>query len=136
MSHSIDILFRTDRFNLSDEKPHFINPCCFGEDMLEWLRNRMIERGATVGEPIQEDWGWCEEVFLGGISYLLGVGGNSDEEAGQPNLGEWRLMVTRQRSVTDKLFGRNKEAGPLPDVLLEILRSEPTLRDVQMEEGS
>jgi hypothetical protein len=33
-----DILFETDRFNVSEVKRHFINPCCFGEDLAGWLR--------------------------------------------------------------------------------------------------
>lgn len=40
-----DILFDTNRFNLSEVKEHFINPGCFGEDLAVWLRAKLIERG-------------------------------------------------------------------------------------------
>lgn len=29
---ALDFLFDTDRFNLSEAKPHLINPCCYGKD--------------------------------------------------------------------------------------------------------
>ena len=46
-----DILFETDRFNVSEVKEHFINPCCFGEDLAEWLRQELIKREITASAP-------------------------------------------------------------------------------------
>jgi len=42
-------------------KPHFINPCCFGEDFAAWLRRELAplaDGGFTFSDPIQEDYGW------------------------------------------------------------------------------
>jgi hypothetical protein len=32
------ITIETDLFEHREVKPHFINPCCFGEDFAAWLR--------------------------------------------------------------------------------------------------
>jgi hypothetical protein len=59
-------------------KPHFINPCCFGEDFAAWLRGRLsplAEEGFYFGDPIQEDYGWglwaslLEDRFWIALSY-------------------------------------------------------------------
>jgi hypothetical protein len=69
------ILFKTGRLNVSKVGEHFINPCCFGEDLAAWLRIKLADRGATVGPPGQEDWGWYLRVKYDGDSYFLGNSG-------------------------------------------------------------
>ncbi|MCL7422301.1 MAG: hypothetical protein M8364_15525 [Methylobacter sp.] len=52
---------RTDKFEHREVKEHSINPCCFGEDFAEWLSeriNNISRKGFSIGEPIQEDYGW------------------------------------------------------------------------------
>ena len=59
MNESIAI--ETDLFEHREVKPHFINPCCFGEDFAVWLKqelSRFPELGVVLSEPIQEDYGW------------------------------------------------------------------------------
>src|SRR5690348_14066400 len=55
------ITIETDLFEHRKVKPHFINPCCFGEDFAVWLRDKLSPL-ATLGfdftAPIQEDYGW------------------------------------------------------------------------------
>ena len=130
-----DVLFETGRFNLSEVKPHFINPCCFGEDLAAWLRAKLIERGMTTIEPGQEDWGWYIETRIGGTAYFIGIGGNVDEAGREQNDGEWRLMIEKHRSLTDKITGRNKISpdDPIFGVVEEILRAEPDFRNVRRE---
>ena len=53
------VTFKTPRFNQTEVQPHFINPCCFGEDCIFWLIAELRERGwADLTDPWQEDWGW------------------------------------------------------------------------------
>ena len=33
----------TDLFEHREVKPHFINPCCFGEDFAKWLRHELAD---------------------------------------------------------------------------------------------
>lgn len=56
-----EIRIETDLFEHREVKPHFINPCCFGEDFAVWLTNELSSLAADgfeFSEPIQEDWGW------------------------------------------------------------------------------
>jgi hypothetical protein len=48
--NALHLLFRTNRFNLSKVGEHFINPCCFGEDLAAWLGGRLREKGVEVRE--------------------------------------------------------------------------------------
>ena len=116
-----DILFDTDRFNLSEAKPHFINDICFGDDAAAWLREQLLALGIQAIEPAQEDWGWYIEATHAGSSYFIGVGGNPQAGASYKNAGEWRIMIEKHRSLWDKLTGKNKLA---PDeAILAIIRS-------------
>jgi hypothetical protein len=132
---SCDILVRSDRFNLSEVKDHFINPCCFGEDLAAWLQGKLMERNVDAKGPGQEDWGWYLEVFFQGATYFLGVGGNSEEDPNRPNYGEWRLMVEKNRSLFEKLLGKNKftEDDDLVRLTLEIIKTEPGFESVKVE---
>ncbi len=57
-----EITVETDLFEHREVKPHFINPCCFGEDFASWLRDKLAPLAAANGfllaQPIQEDYGW------------------------------------------------------------------------------
>jgi hypothetical protein len=103
-----DILFETARFNLSEVKEHFINDCCFGEDLAAWLQGRLNSKGMHALEPYQEDWGWEFSVKDSLGSYYVGVGGNGAEDALNKDQGEWRVMISKRRSLWSILTGKNK----------------------------
>lgn len=130
----LDILFDTDRFNLSETKEHFINPCCFGDDLANWLRAKLLERGIPTIEPGQEDWGWYIESRLGGNSYFIGIGGAAEESAPKSNLGEWRIMK-KHRSLWEKLGGKNRTSldDPIFAVIREILEREDDFKSIRYE---
>ena len=55
------ITIETDLFEHRNVRPHFINPCCFGEDVALWLKRELspvIKDGFSFSETIQEDYGW------------------------------------------------------------------------------
>jgi hypothetical protein len=55
------ITIETGMFEHREVKPHFINPCCFGEDFAIWLIRELsplADCGFTFSNPIQEDYGW------------------------------------------------------------------------------
>jgi hypothetical protein len=73
------IIIETDIFEHREVKPHFINPCCFGEDFAAWLKrelSRFQDLGVELSDPIQEDYGWCllasrgKDRFLIALSYV------------------------------------------------------------------
>jgi hypothetical protein len=130
-----DVLFDTNRFNLSEVKEYFINPCCFGEDLAAWLRGKLLERGIPTIEPDQEDWGWYIESTYGGRAYFIGIGGNADETSSDANRGEWRISVEKHRSLRDKLTGKNPMSSdePIIAVIREIVEAEPDFKNIRYE---
>jgi hypothetical protein len=55
------VMIETDLFEHREVKPHFINPCCFGEDFAAWLKQELLHSSnldLEFSEPIQEDYGW------------------------------------------------------------------------------
>ena len=133
-----DLLFETDRFNLSEVKNHFINPCCFGEDVAAWLREELLGEGINVTEPDQEDWGWYIEAEYRGDSYFIGIGGNTDEFSEKRNQGEWRILVEKNRSTWQKLTHRDdvSSANELMNIIRRIVEKESGVKNVRFENGA
>lgn len=76
----------TDVFEHREVKPHFINPCCFGEDFAAWLKERLVpleKSGYRLSDIIQEDYGWGfwvhhgDDPFWVALSYV----GDGPQEA-------------------------------------------------------
>ncbi|HIP81922.1 MAG TPA: hypothetical protein EYH16_05870 [Leucothrix mucor] len=101
------ILFETDKFNLTKEGEHFINPGCFGEDFANWLQPKLEVHKITVLDTYQEDWGWEIWCSHNSQDYYLGVGGVPDATK-STDFGEWRVMFTKKRKLTESLLGKNK----------------------------
>ena len=133
--NALNLVFRTSRFNLSKVGAHFINRCCFGEDLSAWLRDRLREQGVEAGEPYQEDWGWELPVKDNGQPYYLGVSGNADGGNADPDEGEWRVIIEKKRSIKHRITGAGKIT--CGDELLlsvkETLTADPSIRDVRVE---
>lgn len=134
---SIDILFETNRFNVSEVKQNFLNSCCFGEDFAEWLRQRLVERGVTVSMPGQEDWGWYLSAAEALQHYFLGLSGYLGESAVGKDDGEWRVIVKKERSVWDRLRGKNKitDSDPMVAILEKILCEQTDVRNIRREKN-
>jgi hypothetical protein len=74
-----NITIETELFEHREVKPHFINPCCFGEDFAAWLREHlvpMVDPRFDFSKIIQEDYGWgfwarhVDDGFWVAISYV------------------------------------------------------------------
>jgi hypothetical protein len=130
-----DILFETDRFNVSDVKAHFINSCCFGEDLAAWLQQELTGKGVNVDTSGQEDWGWYLLAQRDSQHYLVGITGYRSEDPVGRNDGEWRIMVGKKRSIWEKLRGRNitTEDDPMLAIIEEILHEQAGIRNVRRE---
>lgn len=100
------ITVETDLFEHRQVRPHFINPCCFGEDFAAWLKGELASLavdGFGFSDPIQEDYGWGfwaargKDRFWIALSY---VGDGPQEEPAQ-----WIISVNESRGVIKRLFG-------------------------------
>jgi len=89
------ITVETAQFEHREVKPHFINPCCFGEDFAAWLKEQispLANSGFTLSKTIQEDYGWGfwarrgKDPFWVAISYV----GDGPQEPPAP---QWVISV-------------------------------------------
>jgi hypothetical protein len=134
--NALRILFRTNRFNLSKVGAHFINPCCFGEDLAAWLQGKLRELEIEIRPPYQEDWGWELPAKLPSGSYYLCMSGNAEESSADKDDGEWGIMVEKKRSVGQLLTGKGKirSDDEMMRTVEEILTKEPAIREVRREQ--
>jgi hypothetical protein len=122
--------FRTDRFNRTEVRPHFINPNCFGDDCAAWLVAGLRQRGWTeVSEPWQEDWGWQTSTARNGHRYLISIGLMEEDDP------EWLVHVQEHTGWLTKLRG---QAGPsalrdLVGAIHEVLSAGPDIRQVRWQ---
>jgi hypothetical protein len=132
--NALHILFRSNYFNLSKVGEHFINPCCFGEDLATWLRSKLAGKSIETAPPYQEDWGWELPAKTGRDSYYLCMSGNADNSGNDE--GEWRIIFEKRRSIWERLTGRGKIAAddPLVRLVEEILATDPAIGNVHREE--
>ena len=88
------ITIQTDLFEHREVKPHFINPCCFGEDFAAWLKQKLAplaNKGFEISEPIQEDYGWGLWVSRGKDPFWVALGYCG--EGAQEEPAQWVVSV-------------------------------------------
>ena len=130
----IDISFKTARFNLSVIGSDFINDCCFGEDLSQWLVEALNKQHIDAGMICMEDFGWANYAKYDGIEYLICIAGSPDENPAQLNMGEWHVMLERKRSFIQIFLGKNKicKNEPFANIVMDILKeAEPS--NIQLE---
>lgn len=89
------VTFRSSAFNTSEAKPYFINPCCFGDDVANWLAAGLRRDGHEAGETGQEDFGWYFNFRVGGVAHCLVTGYRPGDDS---NKGEWIGWLERSRT--------------------------------------
>ncbi|NHZ37816.1 hypothetical protein [Massilia rubra] len=121
----VSVTCSTDRFNLSVVGDDFINECCYGEDFSRWLVASLESQAVEANVLCMEDFGWANTAKEAGNSYLMCVGGVADKGPDHPNRGQWRVMLERNRTLMDKILGKNKISAedPLVKKVVQILTS-------------
>src|SRR6185503_13266657 len=90
------VTFKSSAFNVSEPKEHFINPCCFGDDVARWLAEQLRDKGCQAGYvPGQEDFGWYFSFLVAGIEYCFVIGHRPGDENGE---GVWIGWLERSRA--------------------------------------
>jgi hypothetical protein len=128
MTHLIS--FETALFDLRKERKNPINPI-WGSSILLWLRDALTSR-VDFTAPSSEDWGWYSMATFEGCEYLVGacaMGGPND-----PPPLEWLIQIHKQRTLKEKLLGRNRMAAndPLAALLRATLEAEPAFAKVEL----
>lgn len=114
----------TDLFEHRTVQPHFINPCCFGEDFAAWLKTELADpsgTGFSLSEPIQEDYGWGLGVKYHGEDYWIAMSYVGTGPTEQP--ARWVVSLSRQGGarLLKRLF--EKPNCSAPSVLRNRVRS-------------
>jgi hypothetical protein len=87
-------IVETDLFEHKEVKPHFINPCCFGEDFAAWLKGEIspLESfGFRFSQPIQEDYGWGISAWHGKDQFWIAISYVGDGPQEPP--AQWVITV-------------------------------------------
>ena len=88
------ITVETDMFEHREVKPHFINPCCFGEDFATWLQQEispLLKTGFRFSENIQEDYGWGFWAWHGNDPFWVALSYAGDGPQEEP--AQWVISV-------------------------------------------
>ena len=134
------ITVETDLFEHREVKPHFINPCCFGEDFASWLKqelSRFPDLDVELSDPIQEDYGWGfwasrgKDKFWVSLSYV----GNGPQETP----AQWVISSTYDPglNLAKRLFHKpNQEVlGSLRERIRQILTSNSAIKMIETDES-
>ena len=123
------IRFTTSYFNISQEDENPINPI-YGQSLLKWLKNQ-LEGRVEMEKPAPEDWGWYTYTKWNGRKYMVGSCVLENED----NSMEWILQLEKQRSIKEKLLGKEKMTMTDECLLFfkSIIESESEFKDIVVE---
>ena len=78
------ITFQSKEFNSTVPQEHFINDCCYGDDICKWLIEDLTKKGVDCDkEPGQEDFGWYFNFAVNKVVYCLVCAFRLDEDPNQ-----------------------------------------------------
>ncbi len=132
------IRFVTDKFDVhtEDENP---NNQIYGQSLLQWLREK-VGKDLAMTKPDHEDWGWYSYINWDGRPYM--VGANSEDDPSEKGtisehdgIREWVFQLEKQRSLKEKLLGREKMTpdDPCFNYFIDLFSSEPSCADIEVE---
>lgn len=128
---------RTDLFEHRKVKPHFINPCCFGEDFAGWLREQILAVPGSrfvLSDVIQEDYGWGFWASHAGDPFWIAVSYIGDGPQEEP--ADWGISVAYEPglNVIKRLFHKPNVAAmtELKEHVRRILSSDPGITPIEL----
>jgi hypothetical protein len=132
MGESITV--ETDIFEHRQVKPHFINPCCFGEDFAAWLKEELPKDGDLnfkFSEPIQEDYGWG--LWATGERERLWIAISYAGDGPQEPPPQWVISVKRDSGLNViRLLRSDTGSGKLlSERIRKVLEGNPGIRIVK-----
>ena len=133
------LFIETDLFEHKEVQPHFINPCCFGEDFASWLKRQLLgvpEPRFKVSEPIQEDYGWGLHVLYGDDRFWIALSYVGDGPQKAP--AQWVVSVVHDPglNIVKRLFNKPDQQAlmKLQAKIREILSSNDGIK-IQVEKS-
>jgi hypothetical protein len=130
------VTVETDLFDHKNVKPHFINPCCFGEDFAAWLKNAVsFLEGSSFefSDPIQEDYGWGFWARHGKDSFWVAISYVGDGPQEPP--AQWVISVNADSglNIVKRLFHKPDRHAlhQLRGCVREAITSNPEMKIVR-----
>jgi hypothetical protein len=133
--------FKSSKFEIEPGEDEEINPGIYGRQLARWLKARLEEKGYSVEDIINEDWGRCLMCSRDPFMLWVGCGSVTDLETPQPvevlprkEDVIWHCFATAEVFFWKRLFRRidtAPAASKLYADLGEILRAEPEVALVQ-----
>ena len=96
------IRFETSKFDVAQEE-HQQADSVWGQSLLLWLKDRLSGQ-FQLEDPGRQDWGWFTTIEWQGRTYQLCA---SAMEAATDGY-EWVFQVAKERSLREKLSGREQ----------------------------
>lgn len=132
---NIVLAVETDLFEHREVKPHFINPCCFGEDFAAWLKERLsalLPPDFSVSPPIQEDYGWGLRILHDKDPFWLAISYVGDGPQEPPPQWVISLVYDPGLNLIQRMFHRpdGRTEGRLQEVVQQAIRSNPAIKIV------
>jgi hypothetical protein len=135
------ITIETDMFEHREVKPHFINPCCFGEDFAAWMKRELsplVDDGFTFSEPIQEDYGWGLRAWHGKDPFWVAISYVGDGPQEPP--AQWVVSASYDAGLNfiKRLFHKpdSQAFARLRDRVRHSLLSNSAIKSIETEAGS
>ena len=133
--------FKSSKFEIEPDEDEEINPRMYGRQLARWLKQRLEEKGYSVEEIINEDWGRCLMCRRDPFMLWAGCGSVTDYETAAPGDPPpaktdvtWHCFATAEVFFWKRLFRRidtEPAVARLHADLGEILRADPEVSLVQ-----
>jgi len=127
------ISFKTAKFDVSKEKENPINPI-YGYSLLDWLREKTKDT-IKITAPDAEDWGWYSFLKWNGRDYMIGASVHYEKGDDSIHELEWVFQVAKQRSLMEKILGKEKMANNDTCLLYfqSIFVSDPKIKEIEVD---
>lgn len=121
--------FCSEMFDLTNEIDNSINPIK-GISVGEWLNPLLEGKDIKVSTIDEEDWGWYSYAILNDQKYLIGYIANPENDQG--NRAEIIIQIHKERTIIEKLLGKNKltDDDPLVKTVSGIIKSTREFEDI------
>ena len=105
--------FKSSKFDIEPGEDQEINPRMYGRQLARWLKERLEDKGYSVEDIINEDWGRCLMCSRDPFMLWVGCGSVSDDETVQPDDPPpaksdvtWHCFATAEVFFWKRLFRR------------------------------
>ena len=125
------VTFESTAFNMTKSKDYFVNPCCFGDDVAEWLIAELRKQGIRAEEkPGQEDFGWYLNFEAAGIAHTFVIG---HRPRGEKEAGMWIGWLERKRGLFGSILGRRRRGiqASAAQAIHQALTASSAIREVR-----